>query len=851
LIRIPIFIAGAVPFPSIFVDLSSFTMRKLFTVLICLWAFLPARAQQPSFLQKELAHLQWQYKYKNQPRDPGWVQQRYEMKKNEAGLIPRLPFDNIRKHQAQSALRNNLLHNFQELGPYNIGGRTRAILIDRKDDQHILSGSVSGGLFRSFDEGASWQVVNDELTALSISSLAQDFFEPEVIYAGTGEGWGNADGVVGNGVYRSINGGESFEQLPSTDGTAFNYIFDIATTPADSGSLYIATNQGDLYYSTNKGDSLKRVFNSPNTIADIEITPTGGVWLAVYYEGLYYSATGDSGTFELRVNGMNNNRRRLELAIAPSDTNVLYVAVENTTADGLSGVYRSSDFGLNWTPVTNPTDYGFYTTFTWYSMCIAVKPDDPDFVMVGVGALLYSFNGGAQWFECSNIHADHHAIVFHPENPKIFYQGNDGGVYRFTTDIMYNNTNLNNGYRTVQYYAGAYYPTGINILGGTQDNGTHKCKAGDGAFFHILGGDGAFCAVNQQFPDVVYAEYQNGIIHRAYDGNEDVPSFTNILNELDGDGDGDVDDGAWFINPFDINLVNSDYLPFVTTKKLWHTYDGGASWYPATQNTNGTPYAIGMSREFSPTVYIGGSNAMFYRIDDVYNSVPGMEVNLSNTVPQQVTSGFISSITVHPADNSICFVSFSSFSDDPQVWKVTSANTSTPVWTSISGDLPVGLPVNYIDVDPARPEEFFLAATDFGLYISDNGGNSWYKVNEFPNVYTEQVKVRQTDRRVFMWTHGRGAFTATLDSLLVSVPVVSSQEMYAEIHPNPAADYLQVETNAAEMLVTVREVNGKEVMPPFTISGDTELNIASLASGIYFLEMKSGNQVTVKKMVKK
>ncbi|MFI5135139.1 MAG: WD40/YVTN/BNR-like repeat-containing protein, partial [Chitinophagales bacterium] len=438
------------------------------------------------------------------------------------------------------------------------------------------------------DAGSHWTPLNDEMSTLSISSLAQDYFKNQIIYAGTGEGWGNADGIVGNGVYRSEDDGATFTQLPSTNSTDFDYIFKVTTSPVDSNSLYIATGSGKLFRSFNNGDSLKLIFKSGNAISDIKITPTGGVWIAVYYSGMYYSASGDSGTFTAMNNGLaTSNMRRIQFDIAQSDTTVLYAAVERSTADGFAGIYKSTDYGQSWVAVVNPTDVGFYTSFTWYSMCIAIKPDDPDFVILGVGDLMYTRNGGGQWFACSNIHADHHVILFHPENPTVFYEGNDGGIYRYSTDTLYLPHNLNDGYRTIQYYAGCFYPAGVNMCAGSQDNGTDKCKAGDASFFFIYGGDGAYCAVNQQYTDVIYASSQNGNIARSFDGTNDVPSFEGIMNELDANGDGTIDEGAWFINPFAINLVNGDYLAFITKERLWESFDGGASWQPAMNQIGG------------------------------------------------------------------------------------------------------------------------------------------------------------------------------------------------------------------------------------------------------------------------
>src|SRR4030095_661462 len=132
------------------------------------------------------------------------------------------------------------------------------------------------------------------------------------------------------------------------------------------------------------------------------------------------------------------------------------------------------------------------------------------------------------------------------------------------------------------------------------------------------------------------------------------------MNNLDSDEDYVIDDGAWFINPFEINLVNSDQLFFVTLKRVWQTIDGGYSWQPVMEPilTGPAPYAVGISNDFSPTIYIGGENAIFIRVDDTYNAVAGSEVGLTATVPSSVTDDFISNITVHPNDKSTCYVSF-------------------------------------------------------------------------------------------------------------------------------------------------------------------------------------------------
>ncbi|MGB3074788.1 MAG: T9SS type A sorting domain-containing protein [Chitinophagales bacterium] len=833
---------------------------KLHLLLITILLFpTTVLAQLPSFLDAPSWSAQWNKESAAEsPDDPGYWEQYFRMKKDANGNIPRLPFTAIAAQQLNTVNRDQQIFNIQELGPENFGGRTRALLLDADNSNHIFAAGISGGIWFSADSGANWSPVNDYMSSLAISCLVQDHFNHDIIYAATGEIAGNSAGIPGNGIYKSTDHGITFQQLPSTDATAFDYLPRIATSPIDSDGIYIATSGGGLHRSFNGGDSVEKIYSTTKAINDLEVTPSGSIWIGVNGAGIYYSANGDSGTFQLVTAGLPaaGSFARIEIAQAPSDTSILYAAFEKSGSayySGIKGFYKSTDAGLSWIAVGNPdVDFAFYMSFPWYSMTMAVKPDDPDFIVFGVGDVVYSSDGGTIWKKCINIHPDHHVTVFNPDDPSRLYEGNDGGIYRMRTDqIAYNQTILNNNYNTLQYYAGSFFPTGINALGGAQDNGTHSCLAGNGEFNDIFGGDGSYNAVNQQYNTIAYVSYQDGTIHRADDADYAFPSFYPIYGAMDANDDGTIDDGAWFINPFEINLVNGDQLLFVTQKRVWQTLDGGFGWEPVTNTIIGglSPYAIGLSNDFSATIYIGGENAIFYRIEDGYNAVAGDEVNLNSSVPSTVTNDFISNIVVHPADKSICYVSFSNFSAQPRLWKVTNA-TTTPVWTSISGDLPAGLPVNYIDIDPARPNDFFLAGTDFGLYITTDGGQHWVKDNTIPNVVVQQVKVRPTDRRVFIFTHGRGMWTAVLDTNNVGREPTQLNSVAASVYPNPVQSDLFIKSVNEPVSAILSDINGRIIYQDLLMANDRIVDLHSIASGIYFLELKSKNNIGIRKIVK-
>lgn len=253
-----------------------------------------------------------------------------------------------------------------------------------------------------------------------------------------------------------------------------------------------------------------------------------------------------------------------------------------------------------------------------------------------------------------------------------------------------------------------------------------------------------------------------------------------------------------------------------------------------------SPYAIGIAhQEVNPTVYIGGSNALFYYVNNAAASSPGSEVDLSATVPGAVTNDFLGCLTVHPADASVVYACFTNYSAEPRIWRVSNANTGSPTWTDISGDLPVGLPVNWVEVHPNAPDDYIMAATDNGLYVTQNGGINWVEETSLPNVAIHQIRLRKTDQKLFIPTHGRGMWLANLPVIVnTEDPVIAGLEVY----PNPVSDVLSVTTTAAHPLpITLMDVKGN-VMRSLTLAAGTgQLDVSGLPSGIYLL--KAGNEV--------
>ncbi|MEM7040069.1 MAG: hypothetical protein AAF570_24065, partial [Bacteroidota bacterium] len=467
------------------------------------------------------------------PGNPGWYEQWHTMRANENGVVPRHYLDAAREQAIarHKTAAPNLL-SVTELGPANVGGRTRALIFDVLDHDRILAGAISGGIWESTDRGQSWAPINDFAPTLSVTSMDQDRQLPLEIYYTTGEVRGNSAGIDGDGVYKSVDGGQTFSKLASTNGSDFESTWRVVCSPNRASEVYVATQEGGLYRSQDGGTTWEQVFGSSGAweVSDVEVFADSSVMIGVRTRGIYISPSGDQGTFTLVSDPEvpSTGLRRVELAVCDSFPDNVYAVFETSQGNGVTGMYRTTDRGLTWAETNDNPDFTIGYAFPWYCLLLSVKPDDPNMIITGGAQLGYSSNGGGTWNSAGNTHADYHIATYDPDDATKVFIGNDGGIYEYTTSVMSSaGLDLNDGYNVTQFYAGTYYP-GDDIIGGTQDNGTQTSRNLSDAFDHVYGGDGAYCAVNQQNPSVSFVSFQRGNIARATNSLSTFPNYTNI-----------------------------------------------------------------------------------------------------------------------------------------------------------------------------------------------------------------------------------------------------------------------------------------------------------------------------------
>lgn len=755
--------------------------------------------------------------------------------------------------------RTTALNTYYPAGPNNQGGRTRAVAYDVRyngsSNKVIIAGGVSGGIFRSADAGATWTRVSPDNEIHNVSCIVQDprAGNQDTWYAGGGEPWGNSAGdlgatYLGYGLYKSVNNGVTWTRLPMntiTDisggilgvGTLetfdhpFDYVHKLFVDPAN-GNLYVAGHRR-LMRSTDGGQNFNVVFGgSTGAIAaggQMDIVKAGSTFvLAVNggfpdlnLRGVWTSTTGNLNGWTRIAGGStigtdsvgswrgNSYRfytststylpKRIILAAAPSNSNIVYVCYENglsnTSPDNAPEVdmYKLDlSAGVNWTNLsanmpdfngsTNNAATDPITTQGGYDLCLAVKPDNANFVLLGGTSLYRSTDGFAttgntSWIGgygntlpvltfYSGSHPDIHALAFNPSSPNEMICGNDGGIQQtlnITTagsNVLWNNIN---NYQTLQYYYVAIDPTtgANNFIGGAQDNGTYlRDKTGitgtaavdSNNHRKLFSGDGVsvgFGKINGT-DQYVYCGFQLGNIRRAKVvsglGSGNFSTITPSGLTTDGNS------GEWgeFVTNFKLDPDNTEDLYYVNYNRLFRTTAASTvtsgTWTEMTgigsavnpsnpsAGTNIGIRALGFSRgpyTTSHALFIGTTNGKVFRLNDPRNA-------LASAAPVDITpSGLpaganVQDIAVNPNNDDEIMLVVTNYTVNSaavtSIWWTNNAKSGAPTWKNAEGNL--SLPsirscaiITKKDASNNPVTEYYVG-TSVGLYSATDIGTT-------------------------------------------------------------------------------------------------------------------------------
>jgi PKD repeat protein len=660
-----------------------------------------------------------------------------------------------------------------ERGPTNVGGRTRAILIDPNDvtGNTVFVGSVGGGLFKCTNAGSAsptWTPVNDFLGNLAITSIVADPSNPLVMYFSTGEGYGNSDATRGLGIFKSVDGGANWAQLASTNIGTFAFTQRLAVNA--TGIVFAATATGGLQRSTNGGTSWAKVLGTglgitgagSNIAWDVEVAANGDIYGSL--NGSIHKSTNAGATFAAAM-ALPFAAARIEIACAPSDANYAYVTIENGSV--VAGIAKTVNGGTSWVAATKPADAdpgipaGDYSrSQAWYDLTITVDPLNRDRIWTGGVDAFVSANGGTTWQQVSHwyggfgfqyMHADQHIMAYQPGSSTVAYFGHDGGITRTANANagIPTVTTINNGYNVTQFYSCAMTPTVLTdyFLAGAQDNGSQQfTNGGLNATVEVTGGDGSFCHIDQDQSQFQWTSYVFNDYFRSTDGGA---SWTNVTHSAS---------SGRFINPSDYDNVNNRMYAARSTNQYvrWDNPQTGATFAQVAVPTfSGQVSAVTVSPNTANRVFFGTGSGTLTRCDNAHTGAP---TATSITGAGMPGSGYVSCIEVETGDDNHLLCCFSNYGVN-SIWESVNGGTS---WTSVEGNMP-DMPVRWLLFNP-NDDTQALAATELGVWYTDqlNGASTvWVPGNSgLANVRTEMMQMRTSDKLVVAATHGRGLYTS-------------------------------------------------------------------------------------------
>lgn len=655
-------------------------------------------------------------------------------------------------------------------------GRVRAVMVDSTDPTHktVWLGGVDGGLWKTTDitvNPSPWVLQNDFMSNLAIAAICQDprpGFQ-NIMYVATGESFRNADAVRGVGVFKSTDGGATWNFLPSTS----NYINCTRILCDYLGNVYLGTRNTGLLRSTNGGTSWTDITPSgagTASIADLEISSTSaagrlhvttGIGSTCIYRYTDIPTTVTAGTWTSPTTGFTTYAERCEIAVSG---NVLYAAPCNPATYNVPTIYKSTDGGDNWAAIASQPNGGNWPNGQgWYNLTVRINPADPNQVIVGGLDNWKTTNSGASWTHLSfwatagqqYVHADNHNCMWYDGGNQLIFTS-DGGCF-YSSDGGTTIRDRNKGLRIKQFYSVAIHPTFTNcFLAGAQDNGMHILNhPGLDSSREVVGGDGMFAAIDQSNGNNMFGTYVYNNYRRSTNGGA---SWSSPVG----------DNNGRFVNPWDFDQNTKNIYACYTANNYFRWTNAVAgnttAVVPMAAFAGGNVSAVYCSPFTANRVFFGTGSGGVIRVDNADGAAPSGTM-LNTGLP----AAYVNCVVAGSVENTM-IATFTTYGVG-HVWLTTNGGTT---WTDISGNLP-DMPVRWALFHPDTDTKAYIA-TETGVWETDliNGASTvWSPNSTFPNCRVDMIKYRASDRLIAAGTHGRGIFTANIPSGCTAASITS------------------------------------------------------------------------------
>lgn len=695
----------------------------------------------------------------------------------------------------------------RSIGPAVMGGRVSAIALDPKDPSTFYIGLGTAGIMKTIDNGGTFQAVFEKEAVAAIGAIAIAPSDPKIVWVGTGEANDRNSSSWGNGVYLSNDAGATWTNAGLQESKT---IARIAVHPSDPKTAYVAavgdlwqsSAQRGLYKTTDGGKTWKAVLqaNAPYTdrvgCGDVALDPSDPnvVYAALYARqrtpwsfaagpdatggkdlgGIFKSADGGA-TWKKLEKGLPTGTARIGLDIYLKNPKVIYAIVQsdvggtaniNDVKSKSGGVFRSEDGGETWTRMNplNPRPF--------YFSQIRIDPANDKRVYV-LGYMLHVSEDGGKTFRedrFEKVHPDCHALVIDPRNPQHLILGNDGGAYQsFTGGAGWAHLN--------RMAAGEFYRITVDggrpyrIAGGLQDNqnwlGPSATNSKNGIvnsdWINLGGGDGFYCVFEPEDPNVLYAESQQGELHRI---NLRSGAFKRLRPEP-------AEGQTAFRFNWDAPLMGSAHAKsamYLAGNRVFELTEHGEKWKAispdlSTQNpqrimavgsgaeTYGVVYALAESPLKPGLLWAGTDDGKLWRTEND----GGSWTDLTAYVPEEARGAWISHVEASAFEAQAAYLSVDGHRSGKYAPLVYRTSDGGKTWKSIASNLPAEGPVKVIREDPKNSKVLY-AGTEFSLFVSLNGGESWAKFGGLPTVSVDDLVVHPRDLDLVVATHGRSLY---------------------------------------------------------------------------------------------
>jgi len=753
-------------------------------------------------------------------------------------------------------------------GPLNIGGRINVVVLNPDNEEEIWIGTSAGGVFRSMNSGDEWEAIGENFSNLSIGAIAFDPNNSDVVYVGTGDPNISGYPKTGDGIYKSIDGGSSWEYIgPIELGVVSKIIVDQYDSQtiymASLGTPYYETPDRGVYKSEDGGDSWTQVLyladfagissmvahpSHPDTIYAAgwdRIRSNTQSIVSGNHSRIYRTYDGGQ-TWDTLAGGLPQEvMSRAAIDISLSNPEVLYASFVNASNFEFNGVYRSEDNGDTWEDIETVELDGALGGFGWYFGLVRIDPTNEDVVHLGGVELHSTADGGANWYQSTpnwweySVHSDMHDLCY-ASNGDI-YLATDGGLY-----VSYDNMDT---WQYISYLPiSQFYRVTSNphesemYTGGAQDNGTTGGNYENTEEWpRIYGGDGFQALYNPEDEGIMYVSTQNGNFNISYDGGEFFDYFNTGINENER--------VAW-----DAPLVMSSHDPDVLYTGTTKVYKNqGFSWISISDTLNASTEYLSANRHVITVVaespidenvlYAGTSDGKVWVTQDGGSDW----LDVTEGLPDR----YVTDISASPTSEGSVIVTHSGYKDGVDIPHIYRSDDFGANWQGISGDLP-DFGLNNVEILANNEDSILFVASDGGVYYTIDSGISWNRLGDnMPIILVFDIDIDYNANRIVAGTFARSIQSLSLDSLFdFSTRITEVKQENWSVYPNPVKDRLYLE-NADSWLGSqwnILDLNGKKVLDGRLKS--TSISISELSKGVYFLRIDSPDGRRLKKVIK-